>query len=66
MDLQLKSRLAPVSGSTAGINHATSHALLREGARLIVNGRTQAPLLLSENHVRDSRPVSVAGDENRT
>jgi NAD(P)-dependent dehydrogenase (short-subunit alcohol dehydrogenase family) len=42
MDLQLKNRLALVSGSTAGIGHAIAHALLREGARVIVNGRTQA------------------------
>jgi NAD(P)-dependent dehydrogenase (short-subunit alcohol dehydrogenase family) len=42
MDLQLKNRLALVSGSTAGIGHAIAEALLREGARVIVNGRTQA------------------------
>jgi NAD(P)-dependent dehydrogenase (short-subunit alcohol dehydrogenase family) len=42
MDLQLKNRLALVSGSTAGIGHAIAQALLREGARVIVNGRTRA------------------------
>lgn len=42
MDLQLKNRLALVSGSTAGIGYAIAEALLREGARVIVNGRTQA------------------------
>lgn len=42
MDLQLKNRLALVSGSTAGIGYAIAQALLREGARVIVNGRTQA------------------------
>ena len=42
MDLQLKNRLALVSGSTAGIGHAIAEALLREGARVIVNGRTRA------------------------
>ena len=41
MDLQLKNRLALVSGSTAGIGHAIAEALLREGARVIVNGRTR-------------------------
>lgn len=39
MDLQLKGRLALVSGSTAGIGLATVTALAREGARVIVNGR---------------------------
>ncbi|MET0519731.1 MAG: SDR family oxidoreductase [Burkholderiaceae bacterium] len=42
MDLQLKGKLALVSGSTAGIGHAIAAALAAEGARVIVNGRTQA------------------------
>lgn len=41
MDLQLRNKLALVSGSTAGIGHAIATALAREGARVIVNGRTQ-------------------------
>src|SRR6187402_1886699 len=42
MDLQLTNKLALVSGSTAGIGHAIATALAAEGARVIVNGRTQA------------------------
>jgi NAD(P)-dependent dehydrogenase (short-subunit alcohol dehydrogenase family) len=42
MDLKLKGKLALVSGSTAGIGHAIAAALAAEGARVIVNGRTQA------------------------
>jgi NAD(P)-dependent dehydrogenase (short-subunit alcohol dehydrogenase family) len=42
MDMQLKDRLALVSGSTAGIGYAIAAALAGEGARVIVNGRTQA------------------------
>jgi NAD(P)-dependent dehydrogenase (short-subunit alcohol dehydrogenase family) len=41
MDLQLKGRLALVTGSTAGIGAAIAEALAREGARVIVNGRQQ-------------------------
>ncbi len=41
MDMQPKNRLALVSGSTAGIGYAIAEALLREGARVIVNGRTR-------------------------
>src|SRR6202522_3599035 len=41
MDLALKGKLALVSGSTAGIGHAIAAALAGEGARVIVNGRTQ-------------------------
>jgi NAD(P)-dependent dehydrogenase (short-subunit alcohol dehydrogenase family) len=41
MDLQLENRLALVTGSTAGIGFAIAAALAAEGARVIVNGRTQ-------------------------
>jgi NAD(P)-dependent dehydrogenase (short-subunit alcohol dehydrogenase family) len=41
MDLQLKGKLAIVTGSTAGIGLAAATALAREGARVVVNGRTQ-------------------------
>jgi NAD(P)-dependent dehydrogenase (short-subunit alcohol dehydrogenase family) len=42
MDLDLSNKLALVSGSTAGIGFAIACALAAEGARVIVNGRTQA------------------------
>jgi len=42
MDLQLKGKLALVSGGTAGIGLATVTALAREGANVIVNGRQQS------------------------
>src|ERR1700692_4382489 len=41
MDLQLKNRTALVTGSTAGIGFAIAQALAKEGASVIVNGRTQ-------------------------
>ena len=41
MNLQLDNRLALVTGSTAGIGFAIAEALAAEGARVIVNGRTQ-------------------------
>lgn len=42
MDLHLQNKLALVTGSTKGIGHAIAVALAAEGARVIVNGRTQA------------------------
>ena len=41
MDLQLTKKLALVTGSTAGIGYAIAVGLAREGAEVIVNGRTQ-------------------------
>jgi NAD(P)-dependent dehydrogenase (short-subunit alcohol dehydrogenase family) len=42
MDLGIKAKLAIVTGSTAGIGYAVAEALAREGARVVVNGRTPA------------------------
>jgi NAD(P)-dependent dehydrogenase (short-subunit alcohol dehydrogenase family) len=41
MDLQLEGKAALVSGSTLGIGFAIASTLAREGATVIVNGRTQ-------------------------
>ncbi len=42
MDMQLTDKLALVTGSTAGIGYAIAKSLAAEGARVIVNGRTQS------------------------
>ena len=42
MNLGLQGKLAVVSGSTAGIGFAIAAALAAEGAKVVVNGRTQA------------------------
>jgi NAD(P)-dependent dehydrogenase (short-subunit alcohol dehydrogenase family) len=42
MDLGIAGKQAFVSGSTAGIGFAIAQALAREGARVTINGRTQA------------------------
>jgi len=41
MDLQLKNKLALITGSTAGIGYAIAKQLAHEGAKVIVNGRTR-------------------------
>ncbi|MFT7775583.1 SDR family NAD(P)-dependent oxidoreductase [Roseateles sp.] len=65
MDLQLKNRLALVSGSTAGIGHAIAQSLAAEGARVIVNGRRQAAVdeaVASIEAATGNRPLGFAGD----
>jgi NAD(P)-dependent dehydrogenase (short-subunit alcohol dehydrogenase family) len=62
MDLGLQGKRALVSGSTAGIGLATAELLAREGARVIVNGRTEARVRAAIEFVKHSVPgASVAG-----
>lgn len=56
MDLGLGSKLALVTGSTAGIGFATAEALAREGARVIVNGRTSARVESALQQLRRAVP----------
>ena len=44
MDLQLGGKTALVTGSTAGIGFGIAKVLLKEGTRVIINGRTQDSL----------------------
>ncbi|HEY2257831.1 MAG TPA: SDR family oxidoreductase [Variovorax sp.] len=61
MDLQLRGRLALVSGSTAGIGHAIAVALAAEGARVIVNGRSQASVDSAVARIRAAPGGEVMG-----
>jgi NAD(P)-dependent dehydrogenase (short-subunit alcohol dehydrogenase family) len=61
MDLQLKGKLALVSGSTAGIGLAIATTFAREGARVIVNGRAQASVDKVVAKLRSSTGGDVQG-----
>jgi NAD(P)-dependent dehydrogenase (short-subunit alcohol dehydrogenase family) len=52
MDLQLKGKTAIVTGSTAGIGLAIARALAREGASVIVNGRTEQRVTSATGEVK--------------
>jgi NAD(P)-dependent dehydrogenase (short-subunit alcohol dehydrogenase family) len=61
MDLQLQGKLALVSGSTAGIGYAIAHALAKEGAAVIVNGRRQEAVDEAVAHIRAETQGTVHG-----
>jgi NAD(P)-dependent dehydrogenase (short-subunit alcohol dehydrogenase family) len=66
MDLQLRGKRAIVTGSTAGIGLAIAIDLAREGATVVVNGRTQgrvdAALAQIRGEVREARVEGIAAD----
>ena len=59
MDLQLGSKLALVTGSTAGIGLAIAKALAAEGARVIVNGRTDARVATAIDAIKADVPSAA-------
>ena len=61
MDLKLEGRRALVKGSTAGIGLAIVTNLAREGARVIVTGRTQTGVTKAVADVRTATGGDVVG-----
>jgi NAD(P)-dependent dehydrogenase (short-subunit alcohol dehydrogenase family) len=57
MDLQIRNKRALVTASTSGIGLAIAQALAAEGARVIVNGRTQERVNAALAQVRGRPPV---------
>ena len=55
MDLQLAGKRALVTGSTAGIGLATASGLFREGASVVVNGRTPQRVEEAVKKIKESR-----------
>src|SRR5438132_1095531 len=56
MNLQLENKRALVTGSTAGIGLAIAKALAAEGARVVVNGRTEARVAEAISTLRANVP----------
>lgn len=61
MDLQLDGKCALVSGSTAGIGYAIAEVLAREGARVVINGRSQQSVDEARVNVRRATSRDVDG-----
>jgi NAD(P)-dependent dehydrogenase (short-subunit alcohol dehydrogenase family) len=66
MDLGLDGKRALITGSTAGIGFATAEAFAREGAHVIVNGRTQGRVESAVSRLRktlsEGRIEGIAAD----
>jgi NAD(P)-dependent dehydrogenase (short-subunit alcohol dehydrogenase family) len=61
MDLQLGRKKALITGSTAGIGLAIATALAREGADVVLNGRTEARVAQAVAKVRQNAQGAVSG-----
>ncbi len=62
MDLQLKGKTALVTGSTAGIGYAIAKNLLKEGAKVIINGRGNKRINAAiETLIKDVPGADVSG-----
>src|SRR5580692_6971477 len=61
MDLQLTKKIALVTGSTAGIGNAIATSLAREGASVIVSGRTPAAVDAAVAAMRAHAKGDVSG-----
>jgi NAD(P)-dependent dehydrogenase (short-subunit alcohol dehydrogenase family) len=66
MDLKLLNKSALISGSTKGIGFAIAALLAAEGAKVIINGRTQAAVSQAQDRIRAATPKATldgfAGD----
>lgn len=61
MDLQLAGKKALVSGSTAGIGLAIAISLAKEGAQVIINGRSEASVQETVTEIQAITGQTVAG-----
>jgi 3-oxoacyl-[acyl-carrier protein] reductase len=61
MDLELRGKTAIVTGSSRGIGRAIALGLAGEGARVVLSGRTEAPLAAAVAEAR-ARAQAAGGD----
>src|SRR5258708_6485995 len=60
MDLKLVGRRALITGSTSGIGYAIAEGLAREGATVILNGRTERSVASALSRLKQALPNSQA------
>jgi 3-oxoacyl-[acyl-carrier protein] reductase len=64
MDLGLRDKVAVITGSSRGLGKASAVALAREGARVVINGRTEETLREASEEIRSEGGIveAVAAD----
>jgi NAD(P)-dependent dehydrogenase (short-subunit alcohol dehydrogenase family) len=66
VDLQLNGKKALVTGSTAGIGFAIAHVLAREGASVVITGRTQdrvdSAIKMIQHEIGDMKVSGITAD----
>jgi NAD(P)-dependent dehydrogenase (short-subunit alcohol dehydrogenase family) len=68
MDLQLQGKTALVTGSSGGIGYGIAKVLLKEGAQVIINGRTQQSVDQAAATLKQATgktPLGFAGDMSK-
>ena len=59
MDLQLNDKTALVTGSTVGIGFAIAELLAKEGATVIINGRSQERVDHALEQIQKNTPKAM-------
>ncbi|MEP6720077.1 MAG: SDR family oxidoreductase [Variovorax sp.] len=59
MDLNLRGKVAVVTGGSLGIGRAVAHALASEGVRVAIVARSKAPLELAAREISEATGVEV-------
>lgn len=59
MDLQLRGKIAVVTGSSKGLGYATALQLAREGARVVINSRSADTLQTAADQIREKTGAEV-------
>jgi NAD(P)-dependent dehydrogenase (short-subunit alcohol dehydrogenase family) len=68
LDLQLQGKTALITGSTGGIGYGIAKVLLKEGAQVIINGRTQQGVDKAAAALKEATgktPLGFAGDMSK-